>query len=176
MRRSTTQLLPRAGPSTLRSTCYSSIRPGLLAHPSQSSSSSSSSVQHRTLFGWFRSKPKVASVANPTLGAQPAKPVLAQDDLFHYLAESPFLDLREKAERIRTVSICPVSVEKYNERVRPNFDCPECGWPTHRSEERWEEGRAEHKEVCDRLREVNEDEHDLRSGRRMTEFENMPSE
>ena len=33
----------------------------------------------------------------------------------------------------------------------------------------------EHEEYCERLREVNEDDHDLRSGRQITEFEGMPS-
>lgn len=122
----------------------------------------------RTLFNFFK---KPAPPAGPF---HAAPPVLSQDDLFHVLAKSPFADLRERAERIRTVSICPVSLEKYNERVRPLFDCPDCGWPTHRSEERWREDQEEHSEVCTRLREVNEDDHDLRSGRRMTEFENMP--
>ena len=131
-------------------------------------------IPRRTLFGLFKSKPSTPPNKSPQPAAPPPAPILSQDDLFHPLAQSPFEDLREKAERIRTVSICPVSVEKYNERVRPLFDCPDCGWPTHRSEERWEEGKAEHSEVCERLREVNEDEHDLRSGRRFTEFENMP--
>lgn len=127
-------------------------------------------TQQRPLFGLFKSKPKPAVKAE-----QPDPiPVLAQDDLFHPLAQSPFADLRERAERVRAVSICPVSIEKYNERVRPLHDCEDCGWPTHRSKERWEEGREEHSEVCQRLREVNEDDHDLRSGRRMVEFERMP--
>jgi len=129
-------------------------------------------TQQRNLFGLFKSKAKpTAALEQPD-----PVPVLAQDDLFHHLAQSPFSDLRERAERVRAVSICPVSIEKYNERVRPLYDCEDCGWPTHRSRERWEEGREEHSEVCQRLREVNEDDHDLRSGRRMVEFERMPRE
>ncbi|KAF7793095.1 hypothetical protein EIP86_004202 [Pleurotus ostreatoroseus] len=50
------------------------------------------------------------------------------------------------------------------------FECPDCGWPTHCSEEHWKEDE-EHRKYCGRLREVNEDEHDLRSGRRLREFE-----
>ena len=147
-------LLLRAAPSI-----RSSFRPSTIT-----------CTQQRTIFGLFRSKPK--PVVDPE---QPDPvPVLAQDDLFHPLAQSPFSDLRERAERVRNVSICPVSIEKYNERVRPMYDCEDCGWPTHRSRERWEEGREEHSEVCQRLREVNEDDHDLRSGRRMVEFERMP--
>jgi hypothetical protein len=50
------------------------------------------------------------------------------------------------------------------------FECPDCGWPTHCSEEHWK-ADPEHEKYCARLREVNEDEHDLRSGRRIREFE-----
>jgi splicing suppressor protein 51 len=38
------------------------------------------------------------------------------------------------------------------------------------------EGKEDHQEYCGRLREVNEDEHDIRSGRPMNEFENLPGE
>ena len=101
-------------------------------------------------------------------------PALPLDSLFHPLSASPSPALREKADRIRATSLCPVSYEKYHERLRPAFDCPDCGWPTHASRERWLEGRDEHTEYCGRLREVNEDEHDIRSGRKMAEFEDMP--
>ena len=136
-------------------------------------SHSGSTISRRTLFGLFKSRPKTELFKQ---SSEPIAPILAQNDLFHLLSKSPFADLRERAERIRSLSICPVSVEKYHERVRPLFDCPNCGWPTHRSEERWREGKEEHDEVCERLRITNEDEHDLRSGRKMVEFERMPRE
>ncbi|WVQ96330.1 hypothetical protein IAU59_003434 [Kwoniella sp. CBS 9459] len=126
-------------------------------------------IQTRTFFGIFKKK------STPT-PAEPAAPLLSQDDLFHPLSQSPFPALREKADRIKSVSLCPTSFEKHHERVRPAFDCPDCGWPTHKNAERWEEGKEDHQEYCGRLREVNEDEHDLRSGRKMTEFENMPED
>ncbi|TXT15967.1 hypothetical protein VHUM_00470 [Vanrija humicola] len=102
------------------------------------------------------------------------KIILSQDNLFHKLSESPFEALRQKGERIRTYSICPESYEKYHEQVPVKYECPNCGFPSHASEERWVEGKAEHDEYCPRIREVNEDEHDIRSGRRISEFENMP--
>jgi splicing suppressor protein 51 len=102
-------------------------------------------------------------------------PVLAQDNLFNLLSQSPFNDLRERSKRIQTYALCPVSYEKHHETKPVRFECPDCGYPTHASEERWIEGREEHHaEACPRLREVNEDDHDLRSGRRLSEFENMP--
>ncbi|KAF8831708.1 hypothetical protein HHX47_DHR1000954 [Lentinula edodes] len=75
---------------------------------------------------------------------------------------------------------CPVcasghrhTYEHEHEKPKVNhvsFECPDCGWPTHCSEEHWKEDK-EHEKYCSRLREANEDEHDLRSGRRMPEFE-----
>lgn len=129
-------------------------------------------IPHRTFFGFFKSKSRPL----PPKPEPERKILLTQDNLFHPLAKSPFADLRERAERIRTVSICPVTHEKTGERLRPLYDCEDCGWPTHRSKERWEEGKEDHQEACERLREVNEDDHDLRSGRHMAEFENMPRE
>jgi len=123
--------------------------------------------QRRTIFGFLKSKSKVIE---PT----PVAPIIASDDLFHPLSQSPIPTLRQKANRIKSLSLCPVSLDVYGEHIHPEYDCPNCGFPTHATRERWEEGKAEHDEVCGRLREVNEDEHDLRSGRRMTEFDNMP--
>ncbi|WWC62839.1 uncharacterized protein I303_105437 [Kwoniella dejecticola CBS 10117] len=132
-------------------------------------STSQIQIQTRNIFGIFKKR-------SAPVKFEPATPLLSQDDLFHPLSQSPFPALKEKADRIKSVSLCPTSFEKHHERVRPAFDCPDCGWPTHKDQERWEEGKEEHKEYCGRLREVNEDEHDLRSGRQMTEFENMPEE
>lgn len=126
-------------------------------------------TQTRSLFSFLR---RSRTPAPPP----PPAPLLSSNDLFHPLSQSPFPALVDKANRVKAVSLCPVSFEKYNERLRPAYDCPKCGWPTHASHERWLEGQEEHEKYWPRLREVNEDEHDIRSGRRMTEFENMPGE
>ncbi|RHZ85674.1 hypothetical protein Glove_63g101 [Diversispora epigaea] len=53
-----------------------------------------------------------------------------------------------------------------------NYECPDCGYPTHCSYEHYNLDLMQHKNlVCNMLREVNEDDHDLRSGRRMVEFD-----
>lgn len=130
-------------------------------------------IQRRTLFWPFRRNP--SSTSGPS-SKPPAAPLLAQNDLFHPFSHSPFPALVDKANRIKSVSLCPTSLEKHDERIRPAFDCPDCGWPTHASQARWVEGKEEHSEYCGRLREVNEDEHDIRSGRPMDEFENLPGE
>lgn len=129
----------------------------------------------RTFFSFLSSNKKPSTSAKFETVPEP-EPILSQNDLFHPLSQSPFEALREKGERIRTYSICPVSYEKHHETVHPKFECPGCGFPTHASEARYLEGKAEHDEVCPRLREVNEDEHDIRSGRRVSEFENLPGE
>lgn len=109
----------------------------------------------------------------PASSAVSATPILDQTNLFHPLSSSPLPGLREKAQRIKTYALCPASLP---ERVPVAYDCPDCGFPTHASQEMWEAGKEEHQKYCERLREWNEDEHDLRSGRVMSEFEDMPGE
>ncbi|KAI0050895.1 hypothetical protein FA95DRAFT_1555157 [Auriscalpium vulgare] len=128
---------------------------------------------HRTLFNLF----KKAKPAN----AEP-QPVLSQDDLFHPFSKSPFPAVRARGEAIRALAPCPVCASAHEHvhahvKAQPRavaFECPDCGFPTHCTEEHWA-ADAEHEKYCSRLREVNEDEHDLRSGRRMREFE-LPGE
>ncbi|GAA6006359.1 hypothetical protein JCM10207_000616 [Rhodosporidiobolus poonsookiae] len=121
-------------------------------------------VQRRQLFGWGKKK---------QLPVAP-KPLLTQDNLFHPLSQSPFPEMRAKGDRIKHLAYCPLSLEKYGEKVHVQFECPDCGFPTHASEERWREDEN-HGRYWPRLREANEDEHDLRSGREMTEFK-LPGE
>jgi splicing suppressor protein 51 len=76
--------------------------------------------------------------------------------------------MREKGKRIKALAYCPVSIAQGN-KVHVAFEDPDSGYPTHATEENWaadtEKGR-----YWPRLREANEDEHDLRSGREMVEF------
>jgi splicing suppressor protein 51 len=46
-----------------------------------------------------------------------------------------------------------------------DFECPDCGFPVYCSKEHWMDHYEEHLKVCDTLRQINEDDHDLRSGR-----------
>lgn len=110
--------------------------------------------------------------------APPKQPILSQDNLFHPFSKSPFPAVRERGEAIKKLAPCPVCASSHEqghphvEQKHVQFECPDCGWPTHCSEEHWEADKN-HQRYCGRLREVNEDEHDLRSGRRIKEFE-MP--
>ncbi|KAI9592720.1 hypothetical protein BDF19DRAFT_498332 [Syncephalis fuscata] len=111
-----------------------------------------------------------------------AKPVLQADNLFHPLISSPFRDLKERGEAAADHGVCPgclteaglpdaTGIEAHCASRKPSFTCPDCGFPTHCSHEHWEMDHEAHQKVCKALRQVNEDEHDLRSGRRLLEFE-----
>ncbi|KAL0947411.1 hypothetical protein HGRIS_013524 [Hohenbuehelia grisea] len=138
-----------------------------LAHPP----SQRTCAQRRLFFQFFRRSKKPAAPADPV-------PVLSQDDLFHPFSKSPFPAVRARGEVIQSLAPCPVCSASHthahaHNQAQPKavkFECPDCGWPTHCSEEHWREDE-EHQKYCSRLREGNEDEHDLRSGRRLREFE-----
>ncbi|KAG8905044.1 translational activator for mitochondrial COX1 [Tulasnella sp. 403] len=136
------------GPSPQRSFRHSQLA---LPYPRPSS---------RQLFAWARKTASVEAVAT----APPD-----QAELFYPLSESPHEDIRARSQRISALAPCPVCLT-HNERKHAAFECPDCGFPSHCNEEHWAED-AEHAKYCDRLREANEDEHDLRSGRKITEFE-----
>lgn len=119
--------------------------------------------QSRQLFGLSLGKKKEAPLASGR------KVLLRQDDLFHPLSKSPITAMRERGERIKSQAPCPVTLNRDGVRKLVRYECPDCGWPTHYSEKEWSED-TEHGKYVTRLREANEDEHDLRSGREITEF------
>jgi mitochondrial splicing suppressor protein 51 len=129
----------------------------------------------RTIFSWFRQSGPAPPGNDKT---KPTEPILTEDNLFHPFSQSPFPALRARGEAIQTLAPCPVCASHHHgvhahTQAQPKavkFECPDCGWPTHCTEEHWQEDE-EHQKYCSRLREVNEDEHDLRSGRRLREFE-----
>ncbi|CEP11551.1 hypothetical protein [Parasitella parasitica] len=100
---------------------------------------------------------------------------LEQDNLFHVLSNSPLPEMKDRAAIVNKYGVCPVCdthLEKQETKKRPTYDCPDCGYPTHCSEDHYKQGyQAHHAENCAILREINEDDHDLRSGRPMREFE-----
>lgn len=102
------------------------------------------------------------------------KLILEQDDLFHVLSQSPLPAMRDRAAIINKYGVCPVCDTHHakDDKKHPVYDCPDCGYPTHCCEEHYQQGKAaHHEENCAILREMNEDDHDLRSGRPMREFE-----
>ena len=124
----------------------------------------------RSIFGLFRRSPKQEKPKDPV-------PLLTEDNLFHPFSNSPFPAIQARGEAIKKLAPCPVCAPGGHAHSEPSatvkavaFECPDCGWPTHCSEEHWKED-TEHQKYCTKLREANEDEHDLRSGRRLREFE-----
>ncbi|KAJ1756364.1 translational activator for mitochondrial COX1 [Coemansia sp. RSA 353] len=97
-------------------------------------------------------------------------------DLFHPLSKSPVKEMREKGALIQQHGCCTTCVTETTAMGKPatrepTFECPDCGYPTHCSPTHWKQDTTHHDELCGHLREANEDEHDLRSGRTLREFE-----
>jgi len=144
-----------------------------LRHSPSSLYSASHIAQRRSLFNFFR-----RSKQNKQNEPPEPVPLLTEDNLVHPFSKSPFPQVRARGEVICSMAPCPVCAASHSHthahiQAQPKtvkFECPDCGWPTHCSEEHWKEDK-EHEKYCSRLREANEDEHDLRSGRRMPEFE-----
>lgn len=118
---------------------------------------------------------------------------LSQDDLFHSFTNSPVPDFRRRAAFMRQHAYCPhpdhqptkmqtiapksaADESKGGGDIAPahvDFECPDCGFPVYCSQEHWMDDYDKHLEICDTLRQINEDEHDLMSGRVFTEA-NVP--
>ncbi|RDW71163.1 hypothetical protein BP6252_07726 [Coleophoma cylindrospora] len=120
--------------------------------------------------------------------------LLLPNNLFHSFSNSPSPDIRRRAAFMRQHAYCP-HPDHHQTRLPVNpddpeagqiqgtlppahvdFECPDCGIPVSCSEEHWADDYEAHLEVCDTLREINEDDHDLRSGRFFPEFEYPPDQ
>ncbi|KAF3273599.1 translational activator for mitochondrial COX1 [Orbilia oligospora] len=108
---------------------------------------------------------------NPKPAKVPSVPMLSQTNLFHPLSESPIPEMREMGKRIQERAVCPVDVAHEVGKHQVKFECPDCGIPIYCCEDHWMDDYENHVLVCETLREINEDEHDLRSGREFPEFE-----
>ncbi|KAI9295503.1 hypothetical protein K502DRAFT_324297 [Neoconidiobolus thromboides FSU 785] len=109
-------------------------------------------------------------------------PILTKDNLFHPFLNSPIPEIKVRGNLIKDHGLCPTCVheegptptlvteESISKSKRPNHTCPDCGMPTHCSEEHYNSGKSSHSKYCSILKEINEDEHDLRSGRNFPEF------
>jgi len=136
----------------------------------------------------IRSPPGLADTPVPP---NSGKVILQPNNLFHLFTESPLPDIRRRAAFMKTHAYCPhPSHRRTRMPFSPNdpesrksqetsnqppafvrFDCPDCGIPVSCSEEHWADDYEAHMEICDTPREINEDDHDLRSGRYFSEFE-----
>ncbi|KAI1752920.1 putative mRNA processing protein [Xylaria castorea] len=116
-----------------------------------------------------------------------AQRVLRSDDLFHSFTHSPIPEIRQRAAFIRQHAYCPHPHHRATRApidpgrtpassgnvaaAHVDFECPDCGIPVYCSEQHWADDYEAHLQICDTLRQINEDEHDLRSGRFFPEFE-----
>ncbi|KAJ5929719.1 MRNA processing protein (Mss51) [Penicillium verhagenii] len=116
--------------------------------------------------------------------------ILKQDNLFHSFSNSPSPEIRKRAAFIKENAHCPhpdhqqtrAPVSPHDPEARKtqdaanlppahsHFECPDCGVPVYCSEGHWMDDFEAHLEVCDTLRQINEDDHDLHSGRFFPEF------
>ncbi len=119
------------------------------------------------------------------------RPLLQPNNLFHPFSNSPSPEIRRRAAFIKTHAYCPhpshhqtrLPTTPHDPEARKGrgeaslppahvkFECPDCGIPVSCSEEHWADDYESHIEICDTLQEINEDDHDLRSGRFFPEFE-----
>lgn len=119
------------------------------------------------------------------------RPLLQPNNLFHPFSVSPSPEIRRRAAFIKQHAYCPHPSHRPTRAptgpgdpearkaaagsslppVHVRFECPDCGIPVSCSEEHWADDYESHLEICDTLREINEDDHDLRSGRFFPEFE-----
>lgn len=117
--------------------------------------------------------------------------LLQPDNLFHPFSKSPIPEIRQRARFMKQHALCPhpvhqqtrVPISPHDPEARKvsgvssqppahvSFECPDCGIPVYCCEEHWADDFEAHLEICDTLRQINEDDHDLRSGRWFPEFE-----
>ncbi|CAG9937632.1 unnamed protein product, partial [Clonostachys rosea f. rosea IK726] len=109
---------------------------------------------------------------------------LSPDNLFHSFTNSPVPEFRRRAAFMREHAFCPHPDHQLTRvpTIAPqaedqpetggssapchvDFECPDCGIPVYCSKEHWMDDYENHLKVCDTLRQINEDDHDLRSGR-----------
>jgi len=135
----------------------------------------------------------VTSLGHATPNTERA--LLQPNNLFHSFSNSPSPEIRRRAAFMKQHAYCPhpshqrtriPSTPLDTEARKPapddpqasasppahvRFECPDCGIPVACCQEHWEDDYESHLEVCDTLQQINEDDHDLRSGRFFHEFE-----
>ncbi|KAI0405684.1 putative mRNA processing protein [Xylaria palmicola] len=166
-------------------------RPGPATRAKLTPRSTLSSYCAKRSLSLFAQKPEPKPAEDNAHSSAPAEPkqVLKSDDLFHSFTDSPIPEIRRRAAFIRQHAHCPhpdhrVTRAPVDPDSRPasvtsgsvaaahvDFECPDCGIPVYCSERHWAEDYEAHLQTCDTLRQINEDDHDLRSGRFFPEFE-----
>lgn len=135
--------------------------------------------------------PTPSGLGSTPLPEVTGRALLQPDNLFHPFSSSPSPEIRRRAAFIKQHAYCshpshrqtraPMGPHDPEARkvasgsslppAHVRFECPDCGIPVSCSEEHWADDYESHLEICDTLRVINEDDHDLRSGRFFPEFE-----
>ena len=135
--------------------------------------------------------PSPTGLASAPLPKVEGRALLQPDNLFHSFSNSPSPAIRRRAAFMKQHAYCPhpshhrtrlptsptdftVDTSSVRPSVPPahvKFECPDCGIPVSCSEEHWADDYESHLEICETLKEINEDDHDLNSGRFFYEFE-----
>ncbi|KAL2356860.1 zinc-finger of mitochondrial splicing suppressor 51-domain-containing protein [Cryomyces antarcticus] len=132
--------------------------------------------------------PTPAGLASTPAPSPNSRVLLRANNLFHSFTNSPSPEIRRRAAYIKQHAYCPHPDHRQTRQPsNPNdpearksgalppahvrYECPDCGIPVYCSEEHFFDDYEAHLEICDTLREINEDDHDLRSGRFFPEFE-----
>ena len=114
--------------------------------------------------------------------------LLQPNNLIHSFSNSPSPEIRRRAAVMRQNAYCPHpshqatrtptsphDAETRKTGAKPpahvRYECPDCRIPVSCCEEHFAADYESHLEICDQLREINEDDHDLVSGRFFPEFE-----
>lgn len=153
--------------------------------PSQTQNTGTSKTTPRNFTTSSKSESEAAAAIG---GASQSQLKLSEDNLFHPFSSSPVQKFRERAAFMRQHAYCPHPDHQHTKMptVAPkpddasptggpeppahvNFECPDCGLATYCSKEHWMDDYENHLKICDTLRQINEDDHDLRSGRVFTE-------
>ncbi|KAL2009296.1 hypothetical protein VTN00DRAFT_7490 [Thermoascus crustaceus] len=140
---------------------------------------------------WNNPRPKVRGTSASTADhSQGTRALLKPNNLFHPFTKSPAPAIRQRAAFIKQNAFCPhpshqqtrlpTSPHDPEARKDPStaslppahshFECPDCGVPIYCSEEHWMDDFEAHLEICETIRQINEDDHDLHSGRFFPEF------
>jgi splicing suppressor protein 51 len=164
-----------------------------ITHPTQRHGS----IQHRNISSPSFQSDHVVSDSMPVSGYSRFDPppstraLLKPNNLYHPFSSSPSPEIRRRAAFMRQHAYCPhPSHQQTRIALSPNdpearkaanrstlppahvkFECPDCGIPVSCSEEHWADDYESHLEICDTLRQINEDDHDLLSGRHFPEFD-----
>lgn len=149
-----------------------------------------SSTRQRAAPAAQPAQPSSSQTVPPPYSTQDAeqKVLLRPNNLFHSFTNSPSPAIRRRAAFMRQNAYCPhpehqatrAATSPHDLEARKTgsmppahvrYECPDCGIPVSCSEEHFVSDYESHLEICDVLREINEDDHDLNSGRFFPEFE-----